>query len=280
MPSMLRQTMCRPICRIWLGWSKLIGSLREEMSRVVVGQDEVIDQLMIAHLRPRPLHSGRRAGAGQDVDGQHAGRLPVAEFHAHPVHARPDAQRHHRHRGAAGRSLDRHAAVALHPRAGLRQHRAGRRNQPHAAQDAGRAAGSDAGAAGVRRRHSGTRCPIRSSCWPRKIRSSRKGRIRCPKRSSIGFCSRSSSAIPTPDEERQIYRLTTGMRDGPGLTKVLDGEEIPQLQTLVRRVPISDHCARLRHGAGPRHARRRAEAARLTSPSGSPGAPARGPARR
>ena len=46
---------------------------------------------------------------------------------------------------------------------------------------------------------------------------------------------------PTADEERQIYRVTTGV-ERHDLTKVLSGEEIPQLQALVRRVPISDHC--------------------------------------
>jgi MoxR-like ATPase len=46
---------------------------------------------------------------------------------------------------------------------------------------------------------------------------------------------------PDPDEERQIYRLTTGMASQK-VTKVLDGSEIPELQSLVRRVPVSDHC--------------------------------------
>ena len=32
------------------------------------------------------------------------------------------------------------------------------------------------------------RCPIRSSCWRRRTRSSRKARIRCPKRSSTASC--------------------------------------------------------------------------------------------
>ena len=41
----------------------------------------------------------------------------------------------------------------------------------------------------------GIRCPIRSSCWPRKIRSSRKGRIRCPRPSWTASCSRCLSAI-------------------------------------------------------------------------------------
>ena len=46
---------------------------------------------------------------------------------------------------------------------------------------------------------------------------------------------------PTPEEERQIYRVTTGAAQGE-LAKVLSGDEIPQLQALVRRVPVSDHC--------------------------------------
>jgi MoxR-like ATPase len=46
---------------------------------------------------------------------------------------------------------------------------------------------------------------------------------------------------PSRDEERQIYRVTTGV-EHKELTKVLSGEEIPELQALVRRVPISDHC--------------------------------------
>ena len=45
----------------------------------------------------------------------------------------------------------------------------------------------------------------------------------------------------SPDEERQIYRLTTGIENHE-LTKVLAAEEIPELQALVRRVPVSDHC--------------------------------------
>jgi MoxR-like ATPase len=46
---------------------------------------------------------------------------------------------------------------------------------------------------------------------------------------------------PSRDEERQIYRRTTGI-DEHKPAKVLDGSEIPELQALVRRVPVSDHC--------------------------------------
>ena len=47
---------------------------------------------------------------------------------------------------------------------------------------------------------------------------------------------------PTRDEERQIYRRTTGIDTHHMPVKVLEGSEIPGLQMLVRRVPVSDHC--------------------------------------
>jgi MoxR-like ATPase len=46
---------------------------------------------------------------------------------------------------------------------------------------------------------------------------------------------------PTEDDERKIYRLTTG--DGSvEPTAVLSGEEMLKLQAIVRRVPVSDLC--------------------------------------
>jgi MoxR-like ATPase len=46
---------------------------------------------------------------------------------------------------------------------------------------------------------------------------------------------------PKPEEERRIYRITTGV-DEPEIVPVLTGERIAALQRLVRRVPVSDHC--------------------------------------
>jgi MoxR-like ATPase len=45
---------------------------------------------------------------------------------------------------------------------------------------------------------------------------------------------------PRPEEERRIYRLTTGV-DQPEIKAVLAGDRIAALQRLVRRVPVSDH---------------------------------------
>jgi MoxR-like ATPase len=46
---------------------------------------------------------------------------------------------------------------------------------------------------------------------------------------------------PKPEEERRIYRLTTGAVEQK-IEPTLDGARISALQRLVRRVPVSDHC--------------------------------------
>ncbi len=46
---------------------------------------------------------------------------------------------------------------------------------------------------------------------------------------------------PTPDEERRIYRLTTGV-DPEEITPLIAGERIAALQKMIRRVPVSDYC--------------------------------------
>jgi MoxR-like ATPase len=46
---------------------------------------------------------------------------------------------------------------------------------------------------------------------------------------------------PKPEEERRIYRLTTGSVEQK-IEPTLDGARIASLQRLVRRVPVSDHC--------------------------------------
>ena len=48
-------------------------------------------------VRRRPCPARRRARPGQDAAGAHAQPGARPEFQPHPVHARPDAVRHHRH---------------------------------------------------------------------------------------------------------------------------------------------------------------------------------------
>jgi MoxR-like ATPase len=46
---------------------------------------------------------------------------------------------------------------------------------------------------------------------------------------------------PKPEDERRIYRVTTGT-DEPEITPLIAGDRIIALQRIVRRVPVSDHC--------------------------------------
>ena len=96
------------------------------------------------------------------------------------------------------------------PGPALRQHDPGRRDQPHAAQDAGGPARGDAGAPRHRRRRRRTSCPSRSSCWRRRTRSSRRAPTRCPRRSSTASCSTSRSATRAGRRRSQIMKATTG----------------------------------------------------------------------
>ena len=93
--------------------------------------------------------------------------------------------------------------LPVRARADLRQRRARRRDQPHAAQDPGGAAPGDAGARGHRGRHDVSPARPRSSCWRRRTRSSRKAPIRCPRRSSTGSCSSSGWGIPAAPRRRR-----------------------------------------------------------------------------
>ena len=79
----------------------------------------------------------------------------------------------------------------------------------------------------------------RSSCSRRRTRSSRRGRTRCPRRSSTGSSSRSTSAIPTIDEEVTILRTTTGRIEGE-IESVVGAEDLIALQVMVRDVVVAE----------------------------------------
>ena len=90
----------------------------------------------------------------------------------------------------------RTARVRVPAGPGVHQPAARRRDQPHAAEDPGRAAGGDGGAAGLGRRRRRARCPTRSWCARPRTRSSTRAPTRCPRRSSTGSWSSSPSARP------------------------------------------------------------------------------------
>ena len=114
-----------------------------EIRKVIVGQDDVIDQVLMALFTGGHCLITGVPGLAKTllIKTRRADSRPVLQ--AHPVHARPDAGRHHRHGGPRRRGGPSRAA--LRAGADLRADHPRRRDQPHAAEDPGGAARGDAG---------------------------------------------------------------------------------------------------------------------------------------
>ncbi len=150
-------------------------------------------------VRRRPHPAGRSAGHGQDPAGAQcfAQRGRTCEFGR--IQFTPDLMPG----DILGANLFNFqtSAFTLVQGADLLRAAAGRRDQPHAAQDASRAAGGHAGA----QRHPGRRAPSarrpRSWWWPPRTRWSSRAPIRCPRPSSTASCSSTCWPIPAWREE-------------------------------------------------------------------------------
>jgi hypothetical protein len=80
--------------------------LNDELKKIVVGQQQVIEQLAICLFRAGARIADGGAGAGEDAADQPAGGDDVAELQPDSVYAGPDADGYHWHghpAGAAGR---------------------------------------------------------------------------------------------------------------------------------------------------------------------------------
>ena len=190
-----------------------------------------------ARQQPRPARG--RAGPRQDdarADDRGRHRLLVQPD---PVHARPDARRHHRHehphRGG------RPARLPLPAGSDLREPRPRRRDQPRHAEDPVEPARGDAGAPGHGRAPAATRSSRRSSSSRPRTRSRWRAPIPCPRPSSTASCSRSWS----PSRPRRTSSRSWTARPAPrrvtGAKIVTTAAEIVEMQRLARAVPIAPH---------------------------------------
>ena len=110
LPPLLPTTL--PPCSVA---NKPIDSLRDELAKVIVGQDEVIEQVLVAiFARGHALLEGV-PGLAKTLARQLARPVAAPVVQADPVHARPDAERRDRHGGDSGRSADRRAAYKFLP---------------------------------------------------------------------------------------------------------------------------------------------------------------------
>ena len=128
------------------------NEIKAEIHKVIIGQDEVIEQLLIAlFCRGHCLLVGVPGLAKTLLICTLAG---IMDLNFNRIQFTPDLMPS----DITGTDIieedpaTRQAHLPLRPRADLRQHRAGRRDQPHAAQDAGGPAGGHAGVPGDRRR--------------------------------------------------------------------------------------------------------------------------------
>ena len=155
----------------------LAKHVRQEMGKVVVGQEALKTQCLIALLSQGHALLEGVPGIAKTLAIKNA--VPHSEFgfSASAVHLRPYAGGHYRDQDSE--HLDQR--VPATPGSGFYQPAPGRRGQPHAAAHSGGAARMHAGKAGHHRRGSGILFLPISRSLPRKTRSILKVLIRCPR---------------------------------------------------------------------------------------------------
>ena len=80
-------------------FQKSIGTLREEVGKVIVGNREVVDGVLTCMLAGGHALLEGVPGLGKTMLVRTLAEALALTVLAHPVHARPDAGRHHRHHG-------------------------------------------------------------------------------------------------------------------------------------------------------------------------------------
>ena len=153
------------------------------------------------------------------------------------------------------------------PGPGVRERAARRRDQPHLAEDPGRAARVRCRSARSRSTASPTRSSRRSWSWRRRTRSSTRAPTRCPRRSSTASRCGSPSAIRRSRTRRRCSRRRPPRRRSTSLECVASAEEV---------LGAIESAKRLRRGERPPLRGRRAPA----HARGHPPLPRRQPARR
>ena len=140
-----------------------------EMKRVIAGQDQMLERVLVCLLAGRPPPDRGRARSREDAHDPHRGTRARRHVPAHPVHARPRAGRPRRH----AHLPPEHGHVRHRARPGLLQLPARGRDQPRARQGAVGAARGHAGADRHDRRHDARRreaVPRHGDAEPDRVR--------------------------------------------------------------------------------------------------------------
>ena len=213
--------------------------LRKELGRVIVGQHDVIERLAIClFARGHALLMGVPGLAKTLLVSKLAETMSLkfSRIQFTPDLMPMDITGTDILQDDAGRP----ARVRVRPRAGLRQHRAGRRDQPRPAEDAGGDARGDAGAERHRARQGRSTSTPPFLVLATQNPVEQEGTYPLPEAQLDRFMFLIELDYPSEAEEIQIARTTTG--DAlPTLEHLLTPEEIIRHQSLVRRVPVPDH---------------------------------------
>ena len=202
--------------------SPLMESLRDrvvaEVAKVVVGQEATVERILCALLVGGHVLLEGVPGVAKTLVANAIARALGLEFRR--VQFTPDMLPS----DLTGTMTLHGGELAFRPGPGVHERPARRRDQPDAAEDAGRAARGDGGAAGDDRGRRRASCRSRSSCSRRRTRSSTRARTRCPRRSSTASCFKLALGYPDEEDERQILGLRhRGVRAGDARRRAAGG---------------------------------------------------------
>ncbi len=219
------------------------NDIKKQLAKVIVGQEQVIEELLIAIFAGGHCPAGRRARPGQDPDDLHPGQVAVADLQPHPVHPRPHAVRHHRHRGDRGEPQHRARASSSSCQGPIFANviLADEINRtPPKTQAALLEAMQERQVTVGRVRH-----PLDDPFFVLATQNpiEQEGTYPLPEAQLDRFMFKVFVRYPKFDEEFEIARRTTALLS-EDVQPVLRGDQILELQKLVRKVPVGDHIIR------------------------------------
>jgi MoxR-like ATPase len=92
--SASRLTTISLCCLSWIRSITCLNRVRDEIGKIIVGQQDVVDGVLICLLAGGHVLARRRSRTGQNHAFAHAGARAAPEIFAHSVYAGPDARRH------------------------------------------------------------------------------------------------------------------------------------------------------------------------------------------
>ena len=182
--------------------------MQRELQKVIIGQDEVIEQIFAAiFTRGHCLLVGVPGLAKTLIVSTLA---QILDLQFKRIQFTPDLMPSDITGTNVLEEDERRAAVVpVRRRADLHEHSAGRRNQPHAAEDAGRAVAGDAGARSDGRANDLSRCPNPFFMIATQNPIEQEGTYPLPEAQLDRFMFNIKVDYPSAAEEEQILAATT-----------------------------------------------------------------------